>query len=36
MVSPMKANYRRKGRFAGENDDFHFGNAEFEELGENK
>lgn len=33
MVSPMKAKYRKGSRFTGENGDFNFGNAEFEEVG---
>lgn len=31
MILPMKAEYRRKSRFTGEND-YYFGNTEFEEL----
>lgn len=31
MILPMKAEYRRKSRFTGEND-YYFGDTEFEEL----
>ena len=33
MASPIKAKQRRRSKFAGENGDFHFGSAEFDDLG---